>query len=280
MLAQWKCVSPKVAGGEGQHMTADENSGSLLKPGRLRTETAVELIGLNKWYGDFHVLRDINLKVRGGERIVICGPSGSGKSTMIRCINRLEEHQGGQIFVDGVEVTADLKKIDEVRREVGMVFQHFNLFPHLTVLENCALAPIWVRKMPKKEAEEVALHYLKRVKIPEQANKYPGQLSGGQQQRVAIARALCMNPKIMLFDEPTSALDPEMVKEVLDTMVALAHDGMTMLVVTHEMGFARQVANRIVFMDEGQIVEANVPDEFFAHPQHERTKLFLSQILR
>ena len=261
-------------------MTAAENSGSLLKPGRLRTETAVELIELNKWYGDFHVLRDINLKVRGGERIVICGPSGSGKSTMIRCINRLEEHQGGQILVDGVEVTADLKKIDEVRREVGMVFQHFNLFPHLTVLENCTLAPIWVRKMPKKEAEEVALHYLKRVKIPEQANKYPGQLSGGQQQRVAIARALCMNPKIMLFDEPTSALDPEMVKEVLDTMVALAHDGMTMLVVTHEMGFARQVANRIVFMDEGQIVEANVPDEFFAHPQHERTKLFLSQILR
>ncbi len=261
-------------------MTAAENSGSLLKPGRLRTETAVELIELNKWYGDFHVLRDINLKVRGGERIVICGPSGSGKSTMIRCINRLEEHQGGQILVDGVEVTADLKKIDEVRREVGMVFQHFNLFPHLTVLENCTLAPIWVRKMPKKEAEEVALHYLKRVKIPEQANKYPGQLSGGQQQRVAIARALCMNPKIMLFDEPTSALDPEMVKEVLDTMVALAHDGMTMLVVTHEMGFARQVANRIVFMDEGQIVEANVPDEFFSHPQHERTKLFLSQILR
>ena len=280
MLARWKHVLPRVAGGEGQHMTADENSGSLLKPGRLRTETAVELIQLNKWYGDFHVLRDINLKVRGGERIVICGPSGSGKSTMIRCINRLEEHQGGQILVDGVEVTADLKKIDEVRREVGMVFQHFNLFPHLTVLENCALAPIWVRKMPKKEAEEVALHYLKRVKIPEQANKYPGQLSGGQQQRVAIARALCMNPKIMLFDEPTSALDPEMVKEVLDTMVALAHDGMTMLVVTHEMGFARQVANRIVFMDEGQIIEANVPDEFFAHPQHERTKLFLSQILR
>ena len=280
MLAQWKRVLPRVAGGEGQHMTADENSGSLRKPGRLRTATAVELIELNKWYGDFHVLRDINLKVRGGERIVICGPSGSGKSTMIRCINRLEEHQGGQILVDGVEVTADLKKIDEVRREVGMVFQHFNLFPHLTVLENCTLAPIWVRKMPRKEAEEVALHYLKRVKIPEQANKYPGQLSGGQQQRVAIARALCMNPKIMLFDEPTSALDPEMVKEVLDTMVALAHDGMTMLVVTHEMGFARQVANRIVFMDEGQIVEANVPEEFFAHPQHERTKLFLGQILR
>jgi general L-amino acid transport system ATP-binding protein len=261
-------------------MTADEHSGSLLKPGRLRTDTAVHLVDLNKWYGDFHVLRDINLKVRGGERIVICGPSGSGKSTMIRCINRLEEHQGGQIFVDGVEVTADLKKIDEIRREVGMVFQHFNLFPHLTVLENCTLALIWVRKMPKKDAEEAALHYLKRVKIPEQASKYPGQLSGGQQQRVAIARALCMNPKIMLFDEPTSALDPEMVKEVLDTMVALAHDGMTMLVVSHEMGFARQVANRIVFMDEGQIVEANVPDEFFAHPQHERTKLFLSQILR
>jgi general L-amino acid transport system ATP-binding protein len=261
-------------------MTVDEHSGSLLRPGRLRTETAVELVDLNKWYGDFHVLRDINLKVRGGESIVICGPSGSGKSTMIRCINRLEEHQAGQIFVDGVEVTADLKKIDEIRREVGMVFQHFNLFPHLTVLENCTLALIWVRKMPKGEAEDVALHYLQRVKIPEQAYKYPGQLSGGQQQRVAIARALCMNPKIMLFDEPTSALDPEMVKEVLDTMVALAHDGMTMLVVTHEMGFARQVANRIVFMDEGQIVEANVPDEFFAHPQHERTKLFLGQILR
>ena len=243
------------------------------------TDVAIDLVGMNKWYGDFHVLRDINLKVMGGERVVICGPSGSGKSTMIRCMNRLEEHQAGRIFIDGVELTADLKKIDEVRREVGMVFQHFNLFPHLTVLENCALAPIWVRKMPKKQAEEVALHYLKRVKIPEQANKYPNQLSGGQQQRVAIARALCMNPKIMLFDEPTSALDPEMVKEVLDTMVELAHDGMTMLVVTHEMGFARQVANRIVFMDEGQIVEANAPEEFFAHPQHERTKLFLSQIL-
>ena len=251
----------------------------LLKPAKLKTAVAVELAELNKWYGDFHVLRDINLKVMGGERVVICGPSGSGKSTMIRCMNRLEEHQAGRIFIDGVELTADLKKIDEVRREVGMVFQHFNLFPHLTVLENCALAPIWVRKMPKKQAEEVALHYLKRVKIPEQANKYPNQLSGGQQQRVAIARALCMNPKIMLFDEPTSALDPEMVKEVLDTMVELAHDGMTMLVVTHEMGFARQVANRIVFMDEGQIVEANAPEEFFAHPQHERTKLFLSQIL-
>jgi len=261
-------------------MNAAGNHGSLLKPAKLNTSIAVEIAGMNKWYGDFHVLRDINLKVMGGERIVICGPSGSGKSTMIRCINCLEEHQAGRIFVDGVELTADLKKIDEVRREVGMVFQHFNLFPHLTVLDNCTLAPIWVRKLPKKHAEEVALHYLKRVKIPEQANKYPGQLSGGQQQRVAIARALCMNPKIMLFDEPTSALDPEMVKEVLDTMVELAKDGMTMLVVTHEMGFARQVANRIVFMDEGQVVEANTPQGFFTHPQHERTKLFLSQILR
>jgi general L-amino acid transport system ATP-binding protein len=251
-----------------------------LKPARLDTPVAVELIGVNKWYGDFHVLRDINLKVMGGERIVICGPSGSGKSTMIRCINRLEEHQSGRIIVDGVELTDDLKKIDEIRREVGMVFQHFNLFPHLTVLENCTLAPIWVRKLPKKEAEEIALQYLKRVKIPEQADKYPGQLSGGQQQRVAIARALCMNPKIMLFDEPTSALDPEMVKEVLDTMVALAEDGMTMLVVTHEMGFARQIADRIVFMDEGQIVEVDAPEAFFAQPRHERTRLFLSQILR
>jgi general L-amino acid transport system ATP-binding protein len=251
-----------------------------LKPTKLDTPMAVEIVRMNKWYGDFHVLRDIDLKVMGGERIVICGPSGSGKSTMIRCINRLEEHQSGRIIVDGVELTNDLKKIDEVRREVGMVFQHFNLFPHLTVMQNCTLALIWVRKMPRKAAEEVALHYLQRVKIPEQANKYPGQLSGGQQQRVAIARALCMNPKIMLFDEPTSALDPEMVKEVLDTMVELAESGMTMLVVTHEMGFAREVANRIVFMDEGQIVEANAPEEFFNHPQHERTKLFLSQILR
>ena len=255
------------------------NASPSAKPSRLNNPVAVDIIGMNKWYGDFHVLRDIDLRVKGGERIVICGPSGSGKSTMIRCINRLEEHQSGRIIVDGVELTNDLKKIDEVRREVGMVFQHFNLFPHLTVLENCTLAPIWVRKMPKKEAEEAALNYLARVKIPEQAHKYPGQLSGGQQQRVAIARALCMNPKIMLFDEPTSALDPEMVKEVLDTMVHLAEDGMTMLVVTHEMGFARQVANRVVFMDEGQIVESNVPEEFFAHPQHERTKLFLSQIL-
>jgi general L-amino acid transport system ATP-binding protein len=243
------------------------------------TEVAVDMSNVNKWYGDFHVLRDINLKVMKGERIVIAGPSGSGKSTMIRCINRLEEHQKGSIVVDGVELTNDLKKIDEVRREVGMVFQHFNLFPHLTILENCTLAPIWVRKLPKKQAEEIAMHFLKRVKIPEQANKYPGQLSGGQQQRVAIARSLCMNPKIMLFDEPTSALDPEMIKEVLDTMVGLAEEGMTMLCVTHEMGFARQVANRVIFMDQGQIVEQNSPAEFFDNPKHERTKLFLSQIL-
>ena len=241
---------------------------------------AVEIVGMHKWYGEFHVLRDINLAVERGERIVICGPSGSGKSTMIRCINRLEEHQQGRIVVDGTELTGDLKKIDEVRREVGMCFQHFNLFPHLTIMENCTLAPIWVRKMPKKEAEEVAMHFLTKVKIPEQAHKYPGQLSGGQQQRVAIARALCMKPKIMLFDEPTSALDPEMVKEVLDTMVQLAQEGMTMLCVTHEMGFARQVANRIIFMDAGRIVEQSAPKEFFEHPRHERTKLFLSQILR
>jgi general L-amino acid transport system ATP-binding protein len=243
------------------------------------SNNVVEMAGVNKWYGQFHVLRDININVARGERIVICGPSGSGKSTMIRCINRLEEHQSGRIVVNGVELTSDLKKIDEIRREVGMVFQHFNLFPHLTILENLTLAPIYVRRMPKKEADELAMHYLTRVKIPEQADKYPGQLSGGQQQRVAIARALCMKPKVMLFDEPTSALDPEMVKEVLDTMVQLANDGMTMLCVTHEMGFARQVANRVVFMDAGQIIEANEPNEFFAHPQHERTKLFLSQIL-
>ena len=240
---------------------------------------AIEITAMNKWFGDFHVLRDINLTVAKGERIVICGPSGSGKSTLIRCINRLEEHQTGQIVVDGTELTNDLRKIDEVRREVGMVFQHFNLFPHLTVLENCTLAPIWVRKMPKREAEEVAMTFLTRVKIPEQANKFPGQLSGGQQQRVAIARALCMTPKIMLFDEPTSALDPEMVKEVLDTMVSLAEEGMTMLCVTHEMGFARQVADRVIFMDQGQIVEQNAPEPFFANPQNERTRLFLSQIL-
>ena len=240
------------------------------------TDVAIEIVGMHKWYGDFHVLKDINLKVMRGERIVICGPSGSGKSTMIRCINRLEEHQKGKIVVDGKELTNDLKKIDEVRREVGMVFQHFNLFPHLTILENCTLAPIWVRKMPKKQAEETAMHFLQRVKIPEQANKYPGQLSGGQQQRVAIARSLCMNPRIMLFDEPTSALDPEMIKEVLETMVGLAEEGMTMICVTHEMGFARKVANRVIFMDQGQIVEQNTPAEFFDNPQHERTKLFLS----
>jgi general L-amino acid transport system ATP-binding protein len=240
---------------------------------------AVEMIAVNKWFGDFHVLRDINLKAVRGEKLVICGPSGSGKSTMIRCINRLEEHQKGQIIVDGIELTNDLTKIDEVRRDVGMVFQQFNLFPHLTILENLTLAPIHVRKMPKKDAKEVAMHFLRRVKIPEQAPKYPGQLSGGQQQRVAIARSLCMSPKIMLFDEPTSALDPEMVKEVLDTMVSLADEGMTMLCVTHEMGFARQVADRVIFMDDGRIVEMNEPDAFFKNPQHERTKLFLSQIL-
>jgi len=261
---------------------ADQNvktAAAAPAPAISETEVAVDIAEMNKWYGDFHVIRNINLKVMRGERIVICGPSGSGKSTMIRCINRLEEHQKGRITVDGIELTNDIKKIDEIRREVGMVFQHFNLFPHLTILENCTLAPIWVRKMSKKAAEEVAMCYLTRVKIPEQAQKYPGQLSGGQQQRVAIARALCMNPRIMLFDEPTSALDPEMIKEVLDVMVDLAEEGMTMLVVTHEMGFARQVANRVIFMDAGQIIEQNAPEEFFLHPQHERTKLFLSQIL-
>jgi general L-amino acid transport system ATP-binding protein len=242
-------------------------------------DVMIQMSGVHKWYGQFHVLKDIDLTVYKGERIVICGPSGSGKSTLIRCINRLEEHQKGKIIVDGIELSNDLKNIEQIRREVGMVFQHFNLFPHLTVLENCTLAPIWVRRMPKAEAEKAAMKYLDRVRIPEQAHKYPGQLSGGQQQRVAIARALCMRPKIMLFDEPTSALDPEMVKEVLDTMVGLARDGMTMVCVTHEMGFARQVANRVVFMDAGQIIESNVPEEFFHHPQHERTKLFLSQIL-
>ncbi len=239
----------------------------------------VEMSGVNKWYGQFHVLRDINLKVGKGERIVICGPSGSGKSTLIRCINRLEEHQKGDIIVDGIPLTANLKNIDDVRREVGMVFQHFNLFPHLTVLENCTLAPMWVRKIPKAEAEANAMKFLTRVKIPEQALKYPGQLSGGQQQRVAIARSLCMNPKIMLFDEPTSALDPEMIKEVLEVMVDLAEGGMTMLVVTHEMAFARQVADRVIFMDQGQIVEENEPQAFFSNPQSPRTKLFLEQIL-
>ena len=245
----------------------------------VSTEVAVQITKMNKWYGAFHVLRDIDLTVHKGERIVIAGPSGSGKSTLIRCINRLEEHQSGQIVVDGTELTSDLKNIDTVRSEVGMVFQHFNLFPHLTILENLTLAPIWVRKTPKREAEETAMYFLTKVKIPEQANKYPGQLSGGQQQRVAIARSLCMKPRIMLFDEPTSALDPEMIKEVLDTMIELAEEGMTMLCVTHEMGFARQVANRVIFMDQGQIVEQNEPEEFFNNPQSDRTKLFLSQIL-
>jgi len=237
------------------------------------------LENVNKWFGDLHVLQDVNLSVDKKERIVVCGPSGSGKSTMIRCINRLEEHQQGKIVVDGIELTGNLKNIDSVRSEVGMVFQQFNLFPHLTVKENISLAPIWVRKMAKKEAEDLAMEHLERVKIPEQANKYPGQLSGGQQQRVAIARSLAMNPNIMLFDEPTSALDPEMIKEVLDVMVDLANGGMTMIVVTHEMGFAKTVANRMVFMDEGKIVEEAVPDKFFNHPENDRTKLFLSQIL-
>ena len=239
----------------------------------------IEISGLNKWFGNFHVLQDIDLVVSQGEKIIICGPSGSGKSTLIRCINRLEEHQEGKILVNGTELSHDLKNIDAVRSEVGMVFQSFNLFPHLTALENCTLALIWVRKTPKAEAEALAMKYLERVKIPEQANKYPGQLSGGQQQRVAIARSLCMNPKILLFDEPTSALDPEMIKEVLDTMVELAETGMTMLCVTHEMGFAKTVADRVIFMDEGQIVEENKPDKFFNEPKHDRTKLFLSQIL-
>ncbi|MDE0097179.1 MAG: amino acid ABC transporter ATP-binding protein [Gammaproteobacteria bacterium] len=242
-------------------------------------EMAIEITNMHKWYGQFHVLKNINLKVAQGERIVICGPSGSGKSTVIRCINRLEEHQEGSIVVDGVELTNDLKNIETIRREVGMVFQHFNLFPHLTVVENCVLAPIWVRKMPRKEAEEIAMKFLDRVKIPEQAHKFPGQLSGGQQQRVAIARSLCMSPRIMLFDEPTSALDPEMIKEVLEVMIELAREGMTMLCVTHEMGFAKTVADRVIFMDEGEIIEENNPADFFDNPKHDRTKLFLSQIL-
>jgi general L-amino acid transport system ATP-binding protein len=241
--------------------------------------SVITLTGVNKWFGQFHVLSDINLDVKLGEKIVICGPSGSGKSTLIRCINRLEEHQAGNITVDGVTLSNDVKNIEAIRREVGMVFQSFNLFPHLTILDNLTLAPIWVKKMPKKDAEEVAMSLLKRVRIPEQALKYPGQLSGGQQQRVAIARALCMRPKIMLFDEPTSALDPEMVKEVLDVMIELAREGMTMLCVTHEMGFARAVADRVIFMDRGEIVEQNEPEAFFANPRNERTKLFLGQIL-
>ena len=263
-------------------MSEEMSAESLAQPTREMTvsdEVMIQMVDVHKWFGQFHVLKDINLTVNKGERIVICGPSGSGKSTLIRCLNRLEEHQKGQIIVEGVELTTDLKHIEQIRREVGMVFQHFNLFPHLSVLENLALAPIWVRKMPRVEAEEIAMEYLERVKIPEQAKKYPGQLSGGQQQRVAIARSLCMNPKIMLFDEPTSALDPEMIKEVLDVMIELAQEGMTMLCVTHEMGFAKTVANRVIFMDGGEIIEQNEPHEFFENAQHERTKLFLSQIL-
>ena len=242
-------------------------------------ENVIRIEGMHKWFGNFHALKDIDLEVAQGEKIVICGPSGSGKSTLIRCINRLEEHQQGIINVHGTDLTSDLKDIETIRSDVGMVFQSFNLFPHLTILENCVLAPIWVRRMPRKDAEEIAMDLLARVKIPEQALKYPGQLSGGQQQRVAIARALCMRPKIMLFDEPTSALDPEMIKEVLDVIIELAGDGMTMLVVTHEMGFARKVANRVIFMDGGEIIEENDPETFFNKPKNDRTKLFLSQIL-
>ena len=255
-----------------EQMTENEN-------GPAANDAIIEIIEMHKWFGDFHVLQNIDLTVKKQERIVICGPSGSGKSTLIRCINRLEEHQRGRIIVDGIELTNDLKNIEKVRAEVGMVFQHFNLFPHLTIVENLTLGPIWVRKTPKKEAEEAAMHYLEKVQIAEQALKYPGQLSGGQQQRVAIARSLCMSPNVMLFDEPTSALDPEMIKEVLDVMIDLARDGMTMIVVTHEMGFAKSVAHRVLFMDYGQIVEGNTPVEFFENPQHDRTKLFLSQIL-
>jgi len=255
------------------------NEATASKNAPPEDDLIITITGMHKWYGEFHVLKDINLKVKRQERIVICGPSGSGKSTLIRCINRLEEHQRGQIVVDGIELTNNLKNIEKVRTEVGMVFQHFNLFPHLSILENLTLGPIWVRKVPKREAEEAAMHYLEKVQIAEQAHKYPGQLSGGQQQRVAIARSLCMAPKVMLFDEPTSALDPEMIKEVLDVMIDLAREGMTMLVVTHEMGFAKSVAHRVLFMDYGQIVEQNTPAQFFDHPQHDRTKLFLSQIL-
>ena len=245
----------------------------------LQGDPIVEIIEMHKWFGDFHVLKDINLTVQKGERVIICGPSGSGKSTLIRCINRLEEHQKGRIIVDGIELTNDLKNIEKIREEVGMVFQHFNLFPHLTILENLSLGPIWVRKTPKAEAEETAMYFLEKVHIADQALKYPGQLSGGQQQRVAIARSLCMRPKVMLFDEPTSALDPEMIKEVLDVMIDVAREGMTMLVVSHEMGFAKSVAHKVLFMDEGEILEENTPQEFFENPQHERSKLFLSQIL-
>ena len=258
-------------------MTSTQKQGQLASA--ASTEVIIEINKMNKWYGSFHVLKDIDLTVHQGERIVVCGPSGSGKSTLIRCVNALEEHQEGDIIVDGIVLGKNLKNLDHIRTEVGMVFQNFNLFPHMTILENLTLGPIWVRKMNKADAIETAMMYLERVKIPEQADKYPGQLSGGQQQRVAIARSLCMNPKIMLFDEPTSALDPEMIKEVLDVMVELAETGMTMIVVTHEMGFAKTIADRVIFMDEGDIVEQNRPDEFFENPQHERTKLFLSQIL-
>ena len=261
-------------------MSATATAEQIASAARADAPPAIELAGVNKWFGALHVLRDVNLAVAPGERVVVCGPSGSGKSTMIRCINRLEIHQEGRIAVEGIELTDDVRALDAIRREVGMVFQSFNLFPHLTVLENCTLAPIWVRRTPKKEAEELAMELLARVKIPEQALKYPGQLSGGQQQRVAIARALCRRPKIMLFDEPTSALDPEMIKEVLDVMVELAGTGMTMMVVTHEMGFARQVADRVVFMDQGEVVEVGTPDQVFNAPKTDRLKLFLSQILR
>jgi general L-amino acid transport system ATP-binding protein len=261
-------------------MSATSTAEQIASAARADAPPAIELAGVNKWFGALHVLRDVNLAVAPGERVVVCGPSGSGKSTMIRCINRLEIHQEGRIAVEGIELTDDVRALDAIRRDVGMVFQSFNLFPHLTVLENCTLAPIWVRRTPKKEAEELAMELLARVKIPEQALKYPGQLSGGQQQRVAIARALCMRPKIMLFDEPTSALDPEMIKEVLDVMVELAGTGMTMMVVTHEMGFARQVADRVVFMDQGEVVEVGTPDQVFNAPKTDRLKLFLSQILR
>ncbi len=257
-------------------MNSKSNNTSELQHDR---QAIIQIIDMHKWFGEFHVLKGINLEVQKKERIVICGPSGSGKSTLIRCINRLEEHQRGRIIVDGIELTNNIKNIEKIRAEVGMVFQHFNLFPHLTILENLTLGPIWVRKVPRKEAEETAMYYLEKVHIAEQAHKYPGQLSGGQQQRVAIARSLCMAPKVMLFDEPTSALDPEMIKEVLDVMIELAQEGMTMIVVTHEMGFAKSVAHRVLFMDYGQIVESNTPEEFFANPRHERTKLFLSQIL-
>jgi general L-amino acid transport system ATP-binding protein len=261
-------------------MSASADLAYLASAAKADAPPAIEMAGVNKWFGALHVLRDVNLAVAPGERVVVCGPSGSGKSTMIRCINRLEVHQEGRISVEGIELTDDVRALDAIRREVGMVFQSFNLFPHLTVLENCTLAPIWVRRMPKKDAEELAMELLARVKIPEQALKYPGQLSGGQQQRVAIARALCMRPKIMLFDEPTSALDPEMIKEVLEVMVELAHTGMTMMVVTHEMGFARQVADRVVFMDQGEVVEVGPPEQVFNAPKTDRLKLFLSQILR